>query len=156
MKKKHRQNIIKKIIKEKEIGDQIRLLAELKVNGIAATQATISRDFQEMGVIKSRVKLGVFRYEIVEKIPKGILWEKLKVLFANFVIDIKSTNNLLLIKTSPGNANGVANLIDCLEILHILGTVAGDDTILVVTDSEKSRRNIEKELLALLNAVVGG
>ena len=156
MKKKHRQNIIKKIIKEKEIGDQIRLLAELKVNGIEATQATISRDFQEMGVIKSRVKPGVFRYEIVEKIPKGILWEKLKVLFANFVIDIKSTNNLLLIKTSPGNANGVANLIDCLEILHILGTVAGDDTILVVTDSEKNRRNIEKELLALLNAVVGG
>ncbi len=149
--KKERQQILRKLIDRQEIGDQRRLLGELKKRGIDATQATISRDFQEMGVIKVRVGPGEYSYEISKRISKDILWSKLQVLFANFVVSIKGTNNLILIKTSPGNANGVASFIDQIEITEILGTVAGDDTILLVVDSAKSRSQIEKKFRALLS-----
>ena len=110
--KKERQQILRKLINRRGIGDQRSLLGELKKRGIDATQATISRDFQEMGVIKVRVGAGEYRYEISKKISKDILWSKLQVLFDNFVVDIKGTNNLILVKTSPGNANGVGSFID--------------------------------------------
>ena len=69
----------------------------------------------------------------------------------NFVVEIKGTNNLILIKTSPGNANGVGSFIDQIEIPEILGTVAGDDTILVVVDLAKNRSPIEKKFKVLLS-----
>lgn len=71
-------------------------------------------------------------------------------MFENFVIDVKNTNNLILIKTSPGNADGVAELVDRIERKEILGTIAGDDTILVVTDTSKNRRAVEKKFVSLL------
>jgi transcriptional regulator of arginine metabolism len=72
-------------------------------------------------------------------------------LFDNFVTDLKSTTNLLLVKTSPGNANGVASFIDRLDWPEILGTVAGDDTILVVVDNEENRRGVEQRFHMLLH-----
>ena len=135
---------------EREIGDQVRLLRELKKNGIECTQATISRDLQELGVIKIRLKPGVYRYEVTGTVGRDVLWNKLKILFRNFVIDFKGTGNLLLIKTSPGNANGVASFIDRLDLKEVLGTVAGDDTILVVLDTAKNRIMIERRFAGLL------
>lgn len=148
--KKERHQLLKKIIHKVEIRDQVQLLDKLKKYKIETTQATISRDLQELGVVKARIKPKVFKYELTEKVPKGLIRDKLKVLFENFVIDVKSTNNLILIKTSPGNANGVAELVDRIERKEILGTIAGDDTILVVTDTSKNRRAVEKEFVSLL------
>lgn len=148
--KRERHRLLKKIIAEKQIGEQNQLLEELKKHGIEATQATVSRDLQELGVIKARVKPGVFRYEMIEKMPENVLWDKLKVLFKNFINDVKGTNNLILIKTSPGNANGVANFIDRLEQKEILGTIAGDDTILIVVDTARNRKLIERKFVSLL------
>jgi len=153
--KKERHRLLKKIISEREIGDQIQLLDELRKSKIETTQATISRDLHEIGVVKVRVKPGIFKYELTEKIPKGLLWDKLKVLFENFVLDVKSTNNLILIKTSPGNANGVAELIDRLNLKEILGTIAGDNTILVITTGDKNRKIVEKEFVSLLEMITG-
>jgi len=126
------------------------LLNELKREGIDTTQATVSRDLQEMGFIKVRVGRGVYKYEVLEKPSEVLLWNRLKVLFGNFVTDIKSTDNLILIKTSPGNANGVASLIDGMERKEILGTIAGDDTILIVADTEEHRKDIEQDFQELL------
>lgn len=149
--KRKRQQLLKKILAEQNIGDQLQLIDELKKHNIDATQATISRDLQELGVVKVRVEPGVFKYEVIKKVPKGVLWYKLKVLFENFVLNIKSTNNLLLIKTTPGNANGVASFIDRIELNEILGTIAGDDTVLIVVDTIKNRKFIEKKFSLLLN-----
>jgi len=151
--KKERQQALKLIIKEQQMGDQHHLLDELRERGIEATQATVSRDLQEMGMIKTRVSAGVYKYEISNKVSKDILWNKLEVLFENFVADIKATNNMILIKTSPGNANGVASFIDRIEISEIFGTIAGDDTILVIVDTIKNRKIIEKQFNDLLNKV---
>ena len=147
-----RQQFLRDVIARQGLGDQHHLLMELKKQGIATTQATISRDLNEMGFIKVRVETGVYRYEYFEKVSDALLRERLKVLFANFVIEIKSANNLILLKTSPGNANGVASLIDGLQRKEILGTIAGDDTILVVIRNLESRKNVENEFKMLLES----
>lgn len=148
--KKDRQQFLKEIIAQLEIGDQTQLLEELKIRGVEATQATISRDLQEIGVAKVRVKAGMYKYEVIEKVPGNVIWEKLQVLFDNFVLDIKRTGNMILIKTSAGNANGVASFIDRTESPEILGTIAGDDTILVVVDTPENGSKIENDFQILL------
>ncbi len=144
-----RRRILKKIIAEKQISDQTQLLRELKKQHIDTTQATISRDLQEMGVVKARTKPGIFKYELTAEVPADQLNEKLRYLFDNFVTEIKSVNNLLLIKTTPGNAHGVASLIDRLDQKNILGTIAGDDTILIITNSNKGRQSVQKTFTTL-------
>jgi len=145
-----RQHLLRKIITEQGIGNQHKLFDELKKHGIDTTQATISRDLQEMGFFKVRIKPGEYKYELLERASEGMIWDRLRVLFHNFVTDVKGTKNLILIKTTPGNAQGVASLIDGVTRSEILGTVAGDDTILVVIDTDKNRERIEKELRQLL------
>jgi transcriptional regulator of arginine metabolism len=145
-----RQQILKRVITEQEIKDQNQLLDALKKEGIETTQATISRDLEEIGVIKARLKHGIYKYELQEKLPEDALINKLAVMFGNFVVSIKGTKNLILIKTAPGNANGVASLIDKLERKEILGTIAGDDTILVIIDADKNRAIVEREFIAIL------
>jgi transcriptional regulator of arginine metabolism len=147
--KKKRQQLLKEIITERDIGDQLQIGIALKKRGIKATQATISRDLQEMGIVKTRISPGVYRYEIIDKVPEGVLWAKLQIFFDNFVNDIKSTHNQILIKTTPGNANGVASLIDHIELNEILGTIAGDDTVLVILDSIKNRKLVEKKFIQI-------
>jgi len=145
-----RLRLLKKIISEQEVSDQIRLLNELKNSGIETTQATISRDLQKLNVVKVRVEPGRYRYEILEKASEGDLRDQLRAVFDNFVDEIKATNNLIVIRTAPGNANSVAVIIDRLGLPEILGTIAGDDTILVVVDTDENRKRIENEFIAIL------
>ncbi len=145
-----RQHLLRKIITEQGIGNQHKLFDELKKHGIDTTQATISRDLQEMGFFKVRIGPGEYKYELLERASEGMIWDRLRLLFHNFVTDVKSTKNLILIKTTPGNAQGIASLIDSVTRSEILGTVAGDDTILVVIDTDKNRERIEKELRQFL------
>jgi transcriptional regulator of arginine metabolism len=74
----------------------------------------------------------------------------LRVVFDNFVHELKSTNNLIVIKTAPGNANSVAVIIDRLGLPEILGTIAGDDTILVIVDTDENRKRIENKFITIL------
>ncbi len=145
-----RQKILEEILAWQVPGRQTELLRELRKKGVIVTQATVSRDLQEMGYVKLRVRPGVFRYERIGSPEGRQIWERLKILCANFVTGVKGVGNLLLIKTSPGNANGVASLIDGLRDPALLGTVAGDDTILVVVDKEKNRKRVENEFRSLL------
>jgi len=147
----NRRRLLKQIITEQPIADQVKLLAELQKRNINTTQATISRDLQEMGVVKIRVQPGVFQYEFTEKIPPGLLNSRLQVSFENFVIEVTGVNNLLLVKTSPGNANGLASLIDSLKKPEILGTIAGDDTILLIINSDKNCLALQKEFQSILD-----
>ncbi len=148
--KRIRLQLLKKIISEQEVSDQIQLLKELRNSGIETTQATISRDLQELNVVKIRVKQGRYKYEILEKASESDLSDQLRVVFDNFVHEIKSTNNLIVIKTAPGNANSVAVIIDRLGLPEILGTIAGDDTILVIVDTDENRKRIENKFITIL------
>lgn len=139
--KKIRQQIIKELIDTHEIGTQEELLAELTQQGIKATQATLSRDLREMGVTKVPKGLFKFAYKIpVDEIPSTE--QDLKAKFSNFVKEIKHTNNFIIIKTPPGEAMGVARVIDNAKFQGFLGTVAGDDTILVIINNLPNTRKL--------------
>ena len=151
---KMRLQVIKKIISEQEVSDQIHLLNELKNSGIETTQATISRDLQRLNVVKVRVETGRYRYQILKKESENDLKDQLRVVFDNFVNQIKSTNNMIVIKTTSGNANSVAVIIDRLGLPEILGTIAGDDTVLTIFDTDENRKQIENKFVNILEKTV--
>ncbi len=146
--KKVRQQKIRELIQSKEISTQEQLVAELQKHDVLVTQATLSRDLREIGVIKVSKGLGDYVYKIADEVSSSE--KELKNKFLNFVRDIKETGNLILIKTPPGEAQGVARVIDLAEMEHILGTVAGDDTILVVVDSDDNTKKVKKRFQDLL------
>lgn len=146
--KKVRQQKLREVIESNEISTQEDLVNELKKCNIPVTQATLSRDLREIGVIKIAKGLGRYVYKIADEVSPPE--KELKNKFLNFVREIKDTGNLILIKTPPGEAQGVARVIDLAEIEHILGTVAGDDTILVVVDSAENTKKVKKRFQDLL------
>jgi transcriptional regulator of arginine metabolism len=148
--KEYRQRLLREIVGRQGIGGQHHLQEELARRGIDVTQATISRDLREMGFVKTRLINGAYRYELFEKLSEDSLWSRLRIMFKNFVTDVMGTGNLVLVKTSPGNANGVASLIDGLKSKEILGTVAGDDTILIVVDEKGHMKNVMTSFRRLL------
>jgi transcriptional regulator of arginine metabolism len=148
---KERRRALRDILREQPAGGQTALLQALRKRGVRTAQATLSRDLREIGAVRVRAASGAFRYEIPSAgAPPAAPREKLRAMFRSLVTGVKGTGALVLVKTSPGNAAGIAALIDALDHPHILGTVAGDDTILVVADGEDKRRAVERELYDLL------
>ncbi|MBN2621390.1 arginine repressor [candidate division WOR-3 bacterium] len=133
LKKRARQDIIKNLIKKKKIGTHVELLKELADRGIKVNQPTISRDLREMGVIKVAKGLNQVIYQLPTEFEVVNL-DEIRHKFQNLVIDTKFTNNLIILRTFPGEAQGMAKAIDSAALNMILGTIAGDDTILVVID----------------------
>ena len=148
---KERRRVLLEILRDEPAGSHTALLRALRRRGLRAAQATLSRDLREIGAVRVRTPSGAFRYEVpAVDAPPAAPWEKLRALFRSLVTGVRGTGALVLVKTSPGNAAGIASLIDALGHPRILGTVAGDDTILVVVDREGHRRSVEKELHDLL------
>ena len=150
--KKIRHAAIRGILAVRPAADQASLRLALRKRGIRATQATISRDLRDLGLAKARIEGGGYAYTpVASGSPSAeTINKRLKVMFANFVMGVKDASHLVLIKTSPGNANGVASLLDSLERPEILGTIAGDDTILVVVDTAARGAALAREFRALL------
>lgn len=141
-KKQKRIKLIKEILESQEIGSQEDMVSILKQMGVNVTQPTIAKDLKELGVVK--VNKGNKSYYALPDEESENLLEKIKFAFKNFVKEIVNEDNLILVKTTPGNANSVAVLIDKYEIKGVLGTVAGDDTILVVSKKEKIEEVIKQ------------
>jgi transcriptional regulator of arginine metabolism len=125
-----------------EVKTQEDLVEELKKEGFLVTQATISRDLSSLGLVKAKLNNGVSVYLLPEV-------EKLRNTLASFVKKIDRAENLVVIKTEPGAAQSVAASIDRIDMPEILGTVAGDDTILVVGRDRKNAVKVKAKLLAL-------
>jgi transcriptional regulator of arginine metabolism len=153
--KKSRQLALRDVLSSRRIGDQAELRTALRKRGFPATQATISRDIRELGVVKAQVGPGRFSYQPPAPgaaAPPSLeaARKRLALLFRDFVTGVDGASHLIVVKTTPGNASGVASLIDGFRRPGILGTVAGDDTILIVADTELRRTEFERELRALL------
>jgi len=138
MNKRERQEKLLEIIGSKRIGGQYQLRQELKRLGIGATQATISRDLVELGVVKVK---NTYRIPdlVSRRVPTGEILE----------ID-SAGENLIVIKTPPGQASMTALSIDRLQIPGIVGTVAGDDTFFVATKSHTEQKMVMKHILKTL------
>jgi transcriptional regulator of arginine metabolism len=126
--KPQRQRLIADWLRGFEVGSQEEVVARLSLAGIAATQATVSRDLLELGAVKQK-RDGSIRYVMPDQVEPGHAATKLDRLLAEWVDAIIPAGNLLVLKTPPGSANLVANAIDAAALAEIAGTIAGDDTI---------------------------
>jgi len=149
--KSKRQEAIKEILSKKRIGTQRELVLELKKKGFKTTQATLSRDIGELGLQKSK-ETGVNFYTLPTGIVLGERESHLRTMVRDFVLGVTQAENLIVIKTSPGAAPSVAASIDYVPWDEILGTVAGDDTILIVTGNNKLGEKVRKKLRKLQKA----
>ncbi|SHE45386.1 transcriptional regulator, ArgR family [Seinonella peptonophila] len=131
MKKAQRHIKIREIISGQEIETQDDLVEALQKEGYPATQATISRDIKELHLVKVPAETGGYKYSLPAD-PRFNPFQKLQRMLQESFIGIEQSENLIVIKTLPGNAHAVASLLDRLDWSEIIGTIAGDDTILIV------------------------
>jgi transcriptional regulator of arginine metabolism len=139
MTRNQRLSAIKEIIKENKIASQESLIEELAGRGFNVTQATVSRDIQFLNLVKVRDLQNNEFYSIKSSYQSDPQFRqnRLKIKFKENVVSIQDAGNILVIKTLPGEAQGVAAVIDGSNFTEILGTVAGDDTIICVVENEK-------------------
>ena len=129
--KSSRQNAILTIISTKNIDTQEELSDELAQLGFSATQATISRDIKELRLVKVHSNDGAHHYAISAKSDTSVNKRILR-LFTETVISIQSAYNQIVIKTIPGSANFVCEALDKMHFPEVIGTIAGDNTILLI------------------------
>ncbi|MCK9410469.1 MAG: arginine repressor [Bacteroidetes bacterium] len=145
MNKTQRQFIIKEIIQDHSVANQEELVSVLKKRGIVVTQATLSRDFAELGIVRIHTK-GKIRYAISNRLEET----SITPLVTHEVVGIESNESLIVVRTLPGRAGGVASYIDSGRNKMILGTLAGDDTVLVTPASVKKIPMLLKQMKELL------
>jgi transcriptional regulator of arginine metabolism len=143
MNKTFRQGQILKLIRAKRILTQEDLANELKEStGIQATQVTLSRDIRDLGLLKTPQG-----YRQVSETPSG---PGLETAVSEFLQDARVAQNLIVLRTSPGNANALAVALDKQAWPEVVGTLAGDDTILVVTPDSGTAAKLRQRLLGLV------
>jgi transcriptional regulator of arginine metabolism len=132
--KARRRHVIAQLLTDHTVTSQEQLADLLAVEGIYATQATVSRDLEEIGALKVRVH-GMERtvYALAE-LPKDqvVPTEHLRRVLGEWVVEVASSGNLVVLRTPPGSAHVVASALDRTSVAGVIGTVAGDDTVLVV------------------------
>lgn len=148
MNKTFRQGQILKLIRSRRIFTQDDLASELKeASGIHATQVTLSRDIRELGLVKTPEG-----YRQISETPAGPGFESIA---GEFLQDARVAQNLLVLRTSPGNANALAVALDKEEWPEVVGTLAGDDTILVVTPDAGTAAKLHHKLVKLVQPALG-
>lgn len=149
MSKGQRHIKIREIIANNEIETQDDLVFALKSAGYNVTQATVSRDIKELHLIKVPLSDGRYKYSLPADQRFNPL-QKLKRNLMDAFVRIDSAGHLLVLKTLPGNAMAIAALIDNLDWDDVVGTVSGDDTILVICRTEKDTEIVSNRFLDLL------
>ena len=139
--KSWRQSQILEVIDQEAVASQEELRQKLAARGIEATQATISRDLKNLGLVK-RAGDGAYVRPGVER-GSPVTEEQLRRAVASLVRNIERVGNLVVVRTDPGQAQGVAVLLDRAQLAEVAGTIAGDDTILIVCRADKSASELE-------------
>ena len=133
--KVQRQQTIARLVAHHDVANQSRLVELLAAEGISATQATVSRDLDDLGAVKVRAPGGSTVYALPELEPDRLApVDQLRRVLGDWVADIASSGNLVIVRTPPGCAHVVASALDRSGLEGLLGTVAGDDTLLCVAD----------------------
>ncbi len=148
--KPQRQHRIAKLLGEQAVTSQTHLVELLAADGVRATQATVSRDLDDLGAIKVRVPGGETVYAIPElptdqRAPE----DHLRRVFGDWVVEVAHSGNLVVLRTPPGSAHVVGSALDRSGLPEVLGTVAGDDTLIVVVTEEAGGANVARQLADL-------
>ena len=141
---------ILEIISHKEIETQEELVEELHCMGMEVTQATVSRDVKELKLTKVLGSNGSYKYSAISH-GENLISEKLVSIFVQTVISVDYVNNIIIIKTLAGSGNAAAEAIDSLGWDGIAGSVAGDNTILVIARSNEKAQELVSKFKKLLN-----
>ena len=139
--KPQRQHRIARLLEEQVISSQVQLVELLATDGMALTQATVSRDLEELGAVKVRIPGGQMAYAIPELAKDRVAPEEvLKKILGEYLVEAAYSANLAVLRTPPGSAHVVASALDRAGLPDVLGTVAGDDTVLVVCPPEGGKK----------------
>lgn len=147
--KSTRHSLILEIIEQKDIETQEELAEELKRRGVKVTQATVSRDIKELRLLKVLSDHGGYKYATVERAEKGMSERFIRIL-SESVISLDNVGNLIVIKTLSASANAAEEAIDSMKWSEVLGSIAGDNTILVIARSEEA----VESLMARFNTLI--
>ena len=148
--KSARHNLILEIIDTMDIETQEELAEELKRRGVRVTQATVSRDIKELRLLKVLSEKGGYKYATVERAEKGMN-DRFARILAESIVNIESVNNLIVISTLTASASAAGEAIDSMKWSEVLGTIAGDNTLLIIARSNEAVEVLMARLNALLN-----
>lgn len=147
MSKTSRQHTIAQTLGEEPVTSQGQLVEILAAAGVEATQATVSRDLDELGAIKVRVPGGELVYAIPEHPTEQIApADHLRRVLGEWVAHVESSSNIVVVRTPPGSAHVVASALDRSSLDGVLGTVAGDDTLMIVAASGITGEELAKTI----------
>jgi len=145
-----RQHRIEQILERQPVASQSQLVELLAEAGVEATQAPVSRDLEEIGAVKVRAAGGESIYAVPD-LPKDRVApeEHLRRVLGDWVVEVTSSANLVVVRTPPGSAHVVASALDRAGLAEVVGTVAGDDTLLVVADEQTGGSALADRILSL-------
>lgn len=130
--KSKRQAKIMEIISTKNVETQEQLLSLLQEEGFRSTQATISRDIKELRIVKELTGLGTYRYTAAAGEVGSSFSSRLNTIFRECVISFDYAQNIIIVRTMPGLASAAGSAIDSMSLSTVVGTLAGDDTVMIV------------------------
>ena len=149
--KSKRQAKIMEIISTSDIETQEQLLHELQNAGFTSTQATISRDIKELRIVKELTSLGTYRYTSASREVSNTITTRLNTIFRECVTSFDYAQNIIVIHTLPGLANAAASALDAMSRSVVLGTLAGDDTVIAIMRDSNSAAAFCGEIRSLMN-----
>ena len=149
MKAKRQQEILR-IIGELDIDTQDQLLTELKARGLQSTQATISRDIKELHLVKEQTGYGTYRYAVSERRASLNVAGRLRTIFKEGVTSFDVAQNIVVLKTMPGLASAACAAIDGMDIANLVGSLAGDDTALLIMRTNEDAAEFCNEIHTML------
>ena len=149
--KSQRQAKILEIIANVNVETQEQLLAELQAAGFRGTQATISRDIKEMRIVKELTSLGTYRYTVSNNEIGSTFSARLNTIFRECVISFDYAQNIIVVRTLPGLASAAGSAIDAMNLSTIVGSLAGDDTVMIVMRDTNAAASLCGEIKNLLS-----
>ena len=149
--KSQRQAKILEIIANHNIETQEQLLVALQKEGFRGTQATISRDIKELRIVKELTSLGTYRYTTSSSELSGSFSARMNTIFRDCVVGYDYAQNIIVIRTLPGLASAAGSAIDSMNMNMVVGTLAGDDTVIVVMRDNNSAVAFCSEIKTLIN-----
>ena len=148
--KSQRQAKIMEIIANRNVETQEQLLALLQAEGFRGTQATISRDIKELRIVKELTSLGTYRYTAAVNEVGGSFSSRLNTIFRECVTGFDYAQNIIVVRTLPGLASAAGSAIDSMSMSMVVGTLAGDDTVMIVMRDNNSAAAFCGEIKNLL------
>ena len=147
--KRQRHRMILEIVEHQAVETQEALSEELRKRGFDVTQATVSRDIKELRLFKVMGDDGVYRYAVAERSEQG-LTERLRRVFAETMQSVDYACNQIVIKTLPGGAHAAAEMVDTMRWKEVVGTLAGDNTILVILRDVESAPEVAERFKGMM------